>query len=909
MMNDGEKTEEQHLHELAQLRHRLAELVNLEATRKRAEEALRESEERYRLLAENMRDAIWTMDIKNLRFTYMSPSITSLTGYSVEEVMSPPLEELLTPASYGLAMKTIAEELTIERREQKDPYRSRTLEFALNCKDGSTVWVEAKMNFLRDSAGRPVGILGVSRDITERKRAEEALRESEEKYRTLIERANDGICIIQEGIVKYLNLRLAEMWGGTVEEVTGTPFSDYVHPDERRKVVEYYKRRMAGEAIPGIYETALRRKDGSKVYAELNAGTVSYQGNVVDFVFVRDITERKQMEAALRERERRQKVILGSLPVGIFHIDTNGRFVEVNEALAARYNLKPEQMVGKSTRDLFPDQAESYLKSDREVLKSGDPQLGTTRRIKTPEGVRWVRLDKVPIKDAEGNVTGIIGFELDITERIQTHEALREREQFFSGTLNDMLTFVAVLKPTGEIIFVNNTPLVLIGSTLDDVRGMMFYDTEWWSYAEEAKQAIKKDIELCVSGETISHQIQVQTRDGLIWIEFSMHPIYDAGGEIKYLVPEGRDITERKRAEEALKGSEARYRALVESTEDSVYLVDQNCRYLFLNEKHLSRLGLSSVEIVGKPYGEFHSEEETQLFSDGIHSVFESGRSIQHEHRSLRDGRYFLRTLSPVKDSVGRTAAVTVVSKEITALKRVEEERKKLILALEAKNRELERFTYTVSHDLRSPLVTIQGFTAMLQEDLKRNKREEAENDVNYITKATVTMDQLLSETLRLSRIGRIVNLPEDVPFGEIVNDVLEQVAEQIRSSSMGISIAADLPTVRVDRMRIAEALANLMVNSINYRGDQPQPKIEIGYRREGNETVFFVKDNGIGIEKSKHEQVFELFFKVDKKSPGSGAGLAIVKRIVEVHGGRIWIESELGMGCTVCFTLPLSAG
>ena len=167
-------------------------------------------------------------------------------------------------------------------------------------------------------------------------------------------------------------------------------------------------------------------------------------------------------------------------------------------------------------------------------------------------------------------------------------------------------------------------------------------------------------------------------------------------------------------------------------------------------------------------------------------------------------------------------------------------------------------------------------------------------------------MDQLLSETLRLSRIGRIANPPEDVPFGEIVNDALEQVAEQIRSSSVEISIATDLPTVHVDRMRIAEALVNLIVNSINYRGDQPQPKIEIGSRTDNGETVFFVKDNGIGLDPSQHEKVFELFYKVDKSSEGTGAGLAIVKRIIEVHNGRIWLESEKGKGCTVYFTLPV---
>jgi sensor domain CHASE-containing protein/nitrogen-specific signal transduction histidine kinase len=228
------------------------------------------------------------------------------------------------------------------------------------------------------------------------------------------------------------------------------------------------------------------------------------------------------------------------------------------------------------------------------------------------------------------------------------------------------------------------------------------------------------------------------------------------------------------------------------------------------------------------------------------------------------------------------------------------------------KSRELEQFTYTVSHDLRSPLITIQGFAEMLLRDLETNNRETAKADLQYITNATEKMDRLLMDTLELSRIGRIVNTPENVPFGAIVQDALAQTAGAIRAHQIEVSVAEDFPTVHVDRLRIEELLVNLIANSIKYRGENPQPKIEIGYRRgregegEDEDTVFFVRDNGIGIDKSEQEKVFDLFYQGDKKSGGTGAGLAIVKRIIEVHGGRIWIESEKDNGTTVCFTLPV---
>ncbi len=244
-----------------------------------------------------------------------------------------------------------------------------------------------------------------------------------------------------------------------------------------------------------------------------------------------------------------------------------------------------------------------------------------------------------------------------------------------------------------------------------------------------------------------------------------------------------------------------------------------------------------------------------------------------------------------------------VVLKDVTEHKQMDEERERILKELETKNSELERFTYTVSHDLRSPLITIQGFAHLVREDLEQGKTEDLAPLLEYIETATTKMDRLLTDTLQLSRIGRVANPPEDVPFGEIV----QEAQEQIKSSGVEVTVADDFPTVHVDRMRIAEVLVNLITNSIKYMGEQSQPEIEFGYRVDGEETVFLVKDNGIGIDKSQHEKVFDLFYKVDVDSTGTGAGLAIVKRIIEVHEGRIWLESEKGKGCTVCFTLPLT--
>lgn len=368
----------------------------------------------------------------------------------------------------------------------------------------------------------------------------------------------------------------------------------------------------------------------------------------------------------------------------------------------------------------------------------------------------------------------------------------------------------------------------------------------------------------------------------------------------------------RKKARDALRESEEKYRTLTENINVGVYrnTVGPDGGFIEANPAMVRMFGYESKE-------EFFAITVADLYqnpddSTKFNEKLLRERFVRNEELQLKkkDGTPFIGSVSAVAAEDGGRAVKFYdgIIEDITERKKEEKERERILKAFEAKNKELERFTYTVSHDLRSPLVTVQGFISMLQTDLEQNEREKAETDLKYISNAATQMDTLLSDTLQLSRIGRVANPPEDVPFGEIVHEALEQTAEQIKSSGAEISVAEvdDLPTVHVDRMRIAEVLVNLIENSIKYMSDTASPEIAIGHHRKDKEAVFFVKDNGIGIDKNQHEKVFELFYKLDKNSEGTGAGLAIVKRIIEVHGGRIWIESEKGTGCTVYFTVPV---
>ncbi|HEX9731562.1 MAG TPA: two-component regulator propeller domain-containing protein [Thermoanaerobaculia bacterium] len=246
------------------------------------------------------------------------------------------------------------------------------------------------------------------------------------------------------------------------------------------------------------------------------------------------------------------------------------------------------------------------------------------------------------------------------------------------------------------------------------------------------------------------------------------------------------------------------------------------------------------------------------------------------------------------------------LQREIDQRRAVEQERERLIAELEAKNAELERFTYTVSHDLKSPLLTIKGFLGWLQRDADAGDRERLGRDVAYIRDAATTMHRLLDELLELSRVGRVINPSEHVDLGELAREAADLVGAAIAERGVEVVIAPAMPVVYGDRVRLLEVLQNLVENAVKFMGEAPAPRVEIGAGRRGGEVVCHVRDNGLGIAPTYHEKIFGLFDRLHPEIEGTGIGLALVKRIVEVHGGRIWVESEgEGRGSTFFFTLP----
>ncbi|MFO7666932.1 MAG: PAS domain S-box protein [Desulfobacterales bacterium] len=277
--------------------------------RKRAEEALGESESKYKLITEKMTDIVWILDM-DLRTVYVTPSVLTVLGFSQEERMLQPINEQLTPDSLSSGLDTLARELALEEQGRKDPKRNTTLVLEYYHKDGSTRWMDTVVSGIRNDQGVLTGIHGVSRDITERKKAEESLRESEEKYRNLFDNANEAIFVVQDGKLVFLNPMTAMIIGYSGEELTSKPFAEFIHPDDRDMVFDRHIRRIKGEELPHVYSFRIIHKDGNIRWVELNAVLINWKGETATLNFLSNITERKQSEDEVRLNEARLTSLL-----------------------------------------------------------------------------------------------------------------------------------------------------------------------------------------------------------------------------------------------------------------------------------------------------------------------------------------------------------------------------------------------------------------------------------------------------------------------------------------------------------------------------------------------------------------------------------------------------------------------
>ncbi|MEM7015729.1 MAG: PAS domain-containing sensor histidine kinase [Pseudomonadota bacterium] len=478
----------------------------------------------------------------------------------------------------------------------------------------------------------------------------------------------------------------------------------------------------------------------------------------------------------------------------------------------------------------------------------------------------------------------------------------------------------------GVIATFNRTAEILLGYKAEEMIGIetpaiIHVPSEVEEYAELLSKELGKSI------EPGFESFVAKTRLGLIdnreWhyvrkdgstfpVYLSVTAIRNPEQEIIGFLGTFFDLSERKTSQSNLRKSEARYESLFDNASDAIILGGVDGKMAECNPAALKVFGCTQQQIVGQrienfspeyqPDGMLSSKKTEMLLGAAL-----SGQSqfFEWTHQKF-DGTPFDAEVSLKVVYIDNAPHFLGMVRDITDRKKADRERSLLFKELEIRNTEMERFTYTISHELKNPLVTIAGFAGMLEHDINEGVHEKLPAHIQQITNAADTMSALLNDLLELSRIGHITHQYEKVALSELIQVVIETIKLQIKGQDITFEIEPNIPEVWGDLSRLQEVIQNLIENAVKFSSSQPHSLIKVGAREQSNETIFYIEDNGIGIDPAYQNRVFELFERLNPSIEGTGVGLTLVQRIVESHGGQIWVESDgVGTGSTFCFTLP----
>ncbi|MFN8386250.1 MAG: ATP-binding protein [Anaerolineales bacterium] len=487
----------------------------------------------------------------------------------------------------------------------------------------------------------------------------------------------------------------------------------------------------------------------------------------------------------------------------------------------------------------------------------------------------------------------------DFSEKLLAEQGLREGEQRFRRIFHASPIAISISSfSDGRLLDANEAYWKLTGYTPVTDVGRTTVELGIWESVSEREQFTAK-LQEKKSLHNPAYEFVNQQGEQKTTVAYYELVDFDNKPAILSLF---LDITDQKQAQDALFRSESRMRAMFDAIPDMLFELRRDGTILQFVPSALFDPLLPPEEFLGKKVGEVLPPIAEQT-TFAIERALESGQVNAFEYQMSQDGED--KTFEARIASVDADTVIAMI-RDVSLIKWVATAREKLINELEAKNAELERFVYTVSHDLKSPLVTIVGFLGYIEEDLKRGDMDVLRKDVERIYLAVYKMQDLLKDLLELSRIGRAMNPPQVLSFEELAREALELTEGRLQERGIRTLIGPNLPMIRGDSKRLLELLQNLIDNAAKYMGDQTDPKIEIGHEGyEKEKPILFVRDNGIGIAPEYYNKIFGLFNKLDPNSEGTGVGLALAKRIVEFHGGRLWVKSELGKGATFYFTLP----
>ena len=771
------------------------------------------------------------------------------------------------------------------------------------------------------------GIGGQIGQFMERKRAEEALRQNEERLRLATTTGKVGVWDwdIVRNRISWTD-SLYQIHGVTKEQFDGTveAFSAFVHPDDRERVSAAIQRSLETDA-PYQLEMRTVRPNGEVIWIYTNAAVLREGDKPVRMLGgTIDISDIKRAEIALRESEERYRSVIEALPAAVYTTDEAGRITMFNQAAVDFSGRVPEigsdswcvtwKLYHTDGRPMPHDECPMAM-----ALKEGKPNRGQEAIAERPDGSRVNFIPyPTPLRDSSGKVTGAINMLIDITERKRAEMRLRDREQRLGAFFSSAALGVAVLTPEAKFVQVNDTFCRIVGYSREELTGMNCADL---THADDLAP-MKDKLASLISDRISRFEIEKRyiRKDGQeIWVENSVSATRDGAGHPLNMVFICQDITDRKRTEQTMR----HFAAIVESTDDAVISKDLNGIITSWNPAAERLYGYKAEEVVGKSVTilipENRPDEEPAILRK-----LRKGLRIDHYEtiRVAKDGRRLnvSLTVSPIHDATGKIIGASKIARDITQQKKTQDEIARLLAAERAARQEAEvasrtkdEFLAVLSHELRTPLTAMLGWLSILRgHNLDEKTTEHAIETIERNAKAQA---QLIEDLVDVSRIvGGKLNLEvSPIDLLPVINAAIEVVRPAADAKEIAIDVNYDSPVglVSGDPSRLQQIIWNLLSNAVKFT-----PKggtVQVDFRRHDSYAEIVVRDNGIGIASDFLPYVFERFRQAESTATrshrGMGLGLAIVRHLIELHGGSVWASSEgENRGSSFTVHLPLAA-
>jgi len=910
---------------------RIAGLAEDITDRKQAEEAAREAQSRLDLAIHSANIGIWECDmpdgiLEHGRAHYIN--LWEMLGYDGVTGPTTPTDsmEFVHPDDAERLWRLSQANVSGATRVFESEHRARH-------GDGSYHWVLLRGETVRDAQGRPRRQAGVMVDINDRKRAEEALRESEERFRGTFENAAVGIAHVDsQGQFLRVNEKFCDIVGCPRAQFIGHTIPEMTHPDDIAADLAQFGPLMRGELPSYAMEKRFLRADGAIVWVQLTAslqrdaaGDPAYCIKVIQ-----DISERKRLEEELRMANSRVELAVRGSAIGIWDIEMADGVIEHGRGHCFNFGellgYKPEFAAGDSwsafevgasmTVVVHPDHLARLNRALQAVLSGETDEYKVELMGRHADGSnRWFLDRGVPVRDSAGRVIRFIGSTVDITELKLAEEALRESEQrfrMFVDHASDAFFLLDLHDDNTVILDVNRQACRSLGYTRDELVGMTPADLDH-DVTRSDSENFKTRLD---AGEAIAFESRHCRKDGTVFpVEVRLQAFREAGR--RFAVALARDVSDRKQAEEALRASEERFRGTFEHAAVGIAHIDAESRCLRANQKMCEILGYTSEELVGTTVPEVTHPDDLApnlslfraLMRGELHA-FSMEKRFFHKDGSIVS-TYL--TVSPQRDEAGKPAYAIVMLHDISELKRLESELRQAKEAAEAANRAKDEFLANVSHEIRTPMNAILGMTELaLDTPLNQDQRQ-------YLKTVKAAADNLLgilNDLLDFSKIeaGKLELDPDDFSLRAALGDTLRTLA--MRAHKKGLELVCHVQPDVTDALvgdapRLRQVLFNLIGNAIKFTEEgEVVVKVEAvdNSAPEGQVNVrFSVSDTGIGIPPDKQETIFRAFEQEDtsttRKYGGTGLGLTIASRLVALMGGTITVESRPGRGSTFAFT------